>query len=41
MAQTATAPEGTTADDMLEAFRGLKRYVDALPKPIDSDDDTH
>ena len=27
--------------DMLEAFRGLKRYVDAVPKPIEPDDDTH
>jgi TDG/mug DNA glycosylase family protein len=40
-------PSGRNAhysySDMLEAFRGLKRYVEALPKPvaIDSDDDTH
>ena len=27
--------------EMLEAFRGLKRYVDAVPKPIEPDDDTH
>ncbi len=40
-------PSGRNAhysySDMLGAFRELKRYVDveALPKPIDSDDDTH
>jgi double-stranded uracil-DNA glycosylase len=42
-------PSGRNAhfsyDDMLEAFRGLKRYVDALPAPAAAaaapDDDTH
>jgi double-stranded uracil-DNA glycosylase len=39
-------PSGRNAhfsyNDMLEAFRGLKRYVDGMPapKPVDSDDDT-
>jgi double-stranded uracil-DNA glycosylase len=38
-------PSGRNAhfsyNEMLEAFRGLKRYVDAQPKTIASDEDTH
>jgi TDG/mug DNA glycosylase family protein len=38
-------PSGRNAhfsyNDMLEAFRGLKRYVDAQPKAIASEEDTH
>jgi double-stranded uracil-DNA glycosylase len=37
-------PSGRNAhysyNDMLEAFRRLKRYVDALPAAVAADDDT-